>query len=189
MPGHSIETEIKLAIPDAETGNRLLNDAGFRQTHPRTFESNILWDTPDGDIRASSQLLRLREFGGRFLLTYKGPADQGRHKSREEIELTVSDAAALSAILERLGFKPGYRYEKYRSEFRQPNENGLATLDETPCGIFLELEGQPAWIDTTAQKMGFSPEDYILLSYIRLWEQYATRNGLDLSVGMVFSDH
>jgi adenylate cyclase class 2 len=187
MAGQSIETEIKLAVPGADIARRRLEDAGFRQTRPRTFESNTVWDTPAGSLRAGAQLLRLREFGGLFILTYKGPPAEGRHKSREEIELAISDPAALAAILTRLGFQPRYHYEKYRSEFRLSGEAGLATLDETPCGVFLELEGSSAWIDTTAQELGFTPEDYILLSYLRLWEKHASRHGLD-PARMVFRE-
>ncbi len=41
-------------------------------------------------------------------------------------------------------------------------------LDETPVGVFLELEGPPEWIDRTAGTLGFSEGDYITLSYLEL---------------------
>ena len=58
-----------------------------------------------------------------------------------------------------------FRYEKYRTEFRQPRRAGVAMLDETPVGVYLELEGTPHWIDRTARRLGFQESDYITASY------------------------
>jgi len=41
-------------------------------------------------------------------------------------------------------------------------------LDETPLGVFLELEGPARWIDRTARALGFSESDYITDSYAEL---------------------
>jgi adenylate cyclase class 2 len=51
----------------------------------------------------------------------------------------------------------------------------VATLDETPIGIFLELEGNPGWIDRTAATLGFSERDYIVESYGRLYLEWCKR--------------
>jgi hypothetical protein len=34
-------------------------------------------------------------------------------------------------------------------------------LDETPAGVFLELEGPSRWIDRTARRLGFAESDYL----------------------------
>ena len=78
------------------------------------------------------------------MLTYKGPAAAGKHKDREELEVETSDPSRLAEMLARLDFRPVFRYEKYRTEYRRGDEAGLATLDETPVGAYLELEGAPA---------------------------------------------
>jgi adenylate cyclase class 2 len=111
-------------------------------------------------------------------LTYKGRPAVGRHKSREELELEVSAAPPMAAILDRLGFRPVFRYEKYRTEYRRPGSAGVATVDETPVGVFLELEGPPRWIDRTARALGFSERDYITASYGRLYLEWCERNGV-----------
>jgi adenylate cyclase class 2 len=49
-------------------------------------------------------------------------------------------------------------------------------LDETPIGEFLELEGEPGWIDRTARELGFSEADYITDTYGALFEAYRARN-------------
>jgi adenylate cyclase class 2 len=71
-------------------------------------------------------------------------------------------------ILRSIGLRPGFRYEKYRTTFRLP---GLyVDLDETPVGVFLELEGTPKAIDRVARALGFSSRDYIRGTY---WDLYA----------------
>jgi hypothetical protein len=55
---------------------------------------------------------------------------------------------------------------------------GTATLDETPAGVFLELEGEPAWIDEVAGKLGFTEPDYITASYIQLYVNHCKRQGV-----------
>lgn len=172
------EIEIKLPLGSAVEGRRLLRSAGFRLAHRRVFEANTLYDTPRYMLRRACSLLRIRETGRQTILTFKGPAAVGRYKSREEIEVTCSDARTLATVLTRLEFTPTFRYEKYRTEYRRTNEAGLATLDETPVGTFLELEGPPAWIDRNARRMGFGTYDYITDSYYGLYVIYCRRHRL-----------
>ena len=163
------ETEIKLAVPSARSARRRLLQAGFEVEHPRVFEVNLVFDTPRRTLRKSSRLLRLRQAGRKLTLTYKGVPTPGKHKSREELEVGISDLAAMSVIVGHLGYKEVFRYEKYRTEFHQPRRAGVAMLDETPIGVFLELEGTPHWIDRTARTLGFDEDAYITASYGRLY--------------------
>jgi adenylate cyclase, class 2 len=173
------ENEIKLALPDAATGRRLLRQAGFRVAKPRVFEVNTVFDTAGHAIAGSDRLLRLRQVNRHGTLTYKGVAAVGlRHKSREEIESTVDDPAAVAMILERLGYQPIFHYEKYRTEFQRPGERGIATVDETPIGAFLELEGSPRWVDRSARALGFSAADYITRSYGLLYTEFCEAHGI-----------
>ena len=119
----------------------------------------------------------MREVGGKAWLTYKGPSDAGKHKSREELETAVPSASLIATLFQRLGFHPLFRYEKYRAEYRQASGGGIATLDETPIGVYLELEGSPAWIDRAARKLGFSEREYITASYARLYLDWCARRG------------
>jgi adenylate cyclase, class 2 len=172
MSRSSRETEIKLAVPDARTARRFLRAAGFRVSRSRVFESNTVFDTPESSLRQAGTLLRIRRAGGVSTVTYKGGAVPGKHKSREELEAEVSSAVVMAAIFGRLGLRPVFRYEKYRTEFRQPHRAGVAMLDETPVGLFLELEGSPAWIDRTARRLGFEEKHYITASYSQLYLQW-----------------
>ncbi len=134
--------------------------------------SDQLFDDLNGELKSTDRILRLRRVGDRATLTFKGPAQRSRHKSREEIECDVSDPAALTLVLDRLGFQPGFRYEKYRTMFRRADQPGIVTIDETPIGTFLELEGPAEWLDKTAQHLGYSPADYMTMSYAFLYREY-----------------
>jgi adenylate cyclase, class 2 len=181
------EVEIKLPVSDlAEFRTRIVR-ARFRESSPRVFEANVVFDTPEKQLRQSRELLRLRQVGSRFILTYKGPPSPGRHKSREELEQQLHSGEPFTTILARLGFLPVFRYEKYRAEFTRPSEQGTLTLDETPIGNFIELEGPPDWIDTVAADLGFTGDDYITASYGTLFLEHRERTG-STAEHMVFGE-
>jgi adenylate cyclase class 2 len=168
-----VETEVKIrfAGPPREA-HELIERSGYRVIEPRTLEADQTFDHPNADLLAADQLLRLRRSGGRFTVTYKGPAARARHKSREEIEFDVSDTAAFELVLDRLGYQPRFRYEKYRTKFAAAGEPGIVTIDETPIGVFLELEGPSDWIDQTADRLGFPHTEYCTASYAALYKAY-----------------
>jgi adenylate cyclase class 2 len=172
----SLEVEIKLAVPGAAAARRLLRAKGFRVIKPRVFESNDVLDTREQRLRNTGSLLRIRSVQRDSILTFKGPPQNSKHKSREELEVNISDRHMLASILARLGFERVFHYEKYRTEF-QRGKTGIVTLDETPIGTYLELEGPPKWIDRTARLLGFAEADYITLSYGQLYLDWCAREG------------
>jgi adenylate cyclase class 2 len=183
--GH--ETEIKLAVSSAAEARRKLRAAGFHVSKRKVFERNAVFDTPDQALRRARKLLRIREIRKDAKLTFKGPPEDSKHKSREELELTVGNASAMRAILERLGYHPTFLYEKFRTEFSLLRSKGVATLDETPIGVYLELEGAPDWIDRTARKLGFDDADYITASYGSLYLAWCEQHSIKPS-NMVFEE-
>lgn len=175
-----IETEIKLRIPEGvEAATRLLESHGCRALTPRTLQADQIYDLPDDTLRKSGRLLRIRSSGDKAILTFKGPALAGRHKSREELEASTDEGGILAQILNRLGYIPSFRYEKYRTTFADGAAvaDALIALDETPIGVFLELEGPADWIDDTAKRLGFRTADYITGSYASLYREYLTLRG------------
>ncbi|MGA2250456.1 class IV adenylate cyclase [Terracidiphilus sp.] len=174
----AVETEVKFRITDAEQFSRRLEEAGFHCETPRAFESNILYDTADRQMRARTEILRIRTYAGRTVLTHKrlpesGPGED-RHKHRIETETAVADGAALAEIFRSLGLAAAFRYEKWRSEWS--DGNGHCVVDETPIGSFAELEGEPEWIDRIAAALGVEPTEYITASYGRLFNQWRAKN-------------
>jgi adenylate cyclase class 2 len=161
-----VETEIKLRLADelAEIRKKL-REIGFHVEKRRVFESNILFDNLKRTLRKHGKLLRVRRVDHHGLLTFKGPSEPSRYKTRWEIETQLHDGGAVEAILAHIGYHPVFRYEKFRTEYCAHSGDGKVLLDETPIGNFLELEGSPRWIDRTARLLGFSPSDYISRSY------------------------
>jgi adenylate cyclase class 2 len=172
------EIEVKLAVSNVEAMRDTLAGAGFVESVPRSLEQNRIYDWPDGALRERGELIRLREYAGHRILTYKGPATVDRHKQREEIEVDVADTGAVGTILGKLGLEPRFRYEKFRSEWKQSGQPGTAMLDETPIGVYLELEGPGEWIDRAAAALGFSETDYVNHSYARLFTEHCAERGL-----------
>jgi len=174
-----VETEIKFRVDDLAGLSRRLLDAGFRLQTPRSFESNVLYDTPDRKMRARTEILRIRDYAGHCLLTHKRLPDVGpgedTHKHRVETETNVSDGAALAQVFLSLGLVAAFRYEKWRTEWE--DGEGHCVVDETPIGNFAELEGSAEWIDRTAERLGIPASQYITLSYGRLFEQWRQQQG------------
>jgi adenylate cyclase class 2 len=168
----AVETEIKIKLDDESGFSAGLQTAGFRLVTPRSFESNVLYDTPDRRMRAHTEILRIRNYAGRCLMTHKRLPDSGvgedRHKHRIETETEVSDGEALAAVFVSLGLTPAFRYEKWRTEWS--DGEGHCVVDETPIGNYAELEGSPEWIDRTAARLGIDPSQYMTLSYGRLFD-------------------
>lgn len=199
MPDTGLEIEIKLRVDDAaEMGRRLrrLRARSFGRVH----EMNTLFDTPDNSLGRSGRVLRVRsteEVGpakagrGRSrkgerdrringVLTYKTPVEGSRYKVRQEREVTVGSPEQAERILEGLGFRPWFRYEKFRTTYRVPGLPRLVIdLDETPIGVYLELEGPPGSIDCAAGRLGYGPGDYLRESYYELFERERASAGLE----------
>lgn len=169
------EIEIKFQAADAGGMARRLRAAGFRMVTPRTHEMNTLYDLPGTPLRKRGELLRLRKYGEKWVLTHKAKGKAGRHKSRVETETEVADGAKLDSILHSLGFTPTFRYEKFRAEWT--DGTGQVVLDDTPIGSLGEIEGPPRWIDRTAQALQISREDYITQSYAELFFDWQKKTG------------
>jgi len=210
------ETEIKLKIIDLRAFRRALKRIGARLAGPgsgRVHEENLIFDTPQGGLAKHGQLLRIRietpdargksgrqNSKQRVILTFKRPVAGSRgdhsgsrhYKVREEIELQVSEAAALAKIFEGLGMSGWFRYEKYRTTFQLPASKAwarglLIELDETPIGTFVELEGPVEAIDRAAHELGFSKADYVLKNYLLLYMEDCRKKGRQ-PYNMVFAE-
>jgi adenylate cyclase class 2 len=170
----AIETEIKFVLDDLAGFGTRLTRAGFRLETPRQFESNVLYDTPNRDLRTRTEILRVRHYCGKWVVTHKRLPDVGpgedRHKHRVETETEVADGEAIAEIFHSLGMIAAFRYEKWRSEWT--DNEGHCVVDETPIGNFAELEGTAEWIDRAAARLGVDPSRYMTLSYGRLFDQW-----------------
>lgn len=187
------ETEVKIPIDDLNDIRRRLRAAGFRALQRRAFEDNVLFDMPGRPLRAVRSVLRLRHYGRKWVLTYKGtPKEDTRYKSRLEYESEIVHPEALRLIFHALGLVPVFRYQKYRTHYVDSTAKKKATasrraakprfeisLDETPIGVFIELEGSRAAIDRAAKALGYSAEDYSTKSYGALYLEKCQQDGIE----------
>ena len=176
----SPEIELKFPVSSLNDLEQRLAELGFQLDTPRTFESNTLYDSPGRALREKGELLRVRDYGDRHIVTHKRHPDDedlgSRYKTRIETESEVSDGAALAEIFTRLGFEPAFRYEKYRREYSHPKARaGHVVIDETPIGVYAELEGPTGWIDQTLVALGVDPATCLTESYGKLFTAWKKR--------------
>ena len=162
------ETEVKLRLQSPEAMRERLKQIGAALVRERHFEENVLFDNEDGSLRETGTVLRLRKTPHQCVLTFKGPREViGGIKTREERETKVESAAEVHAILGNLGYKPVFRYQKYRESWLLHGQE--IEVDETPIGSFLEIEGDPEGIAVVARELGYGASDYVAESYIGLF--------------------
>lgn len=171
------ETEIKLRVSSAERAREALARLPATLTRARHHEDNVLYDDARSSLVRGGRTLRIRRTESASVLTYKGPReDREGVKSRPEVETIVADADATQAILEALGFRPAFRYQKYREVYRWKETE--IVIDETPIGTFFEVEGPLDAIHAAAAALGYQPSDYVADSYAALFAQKGGRGDM-----------
>jgi len=171
-----LEREIKLPFASADEARAAVAATGATPLHGRRLQEDCLLDTTNDDLKRRRSALRVRQDGGRSLLTFKGPVQPAMVKIREEIETIAGDGTLLMRILGELGFHVWFRYQKYREEFAL--DDCIIAIDETPVGVFVEIEGGERGIASTASALGCSPADYLLDSYRGLFVRHCERLGI-----------
>ena len=203
--GNQIEREVKLSFASAEAAREAVSALGASPLRTRRLQDDRLFDTPGGRLRGERCTLRVRlerlagpdgasgggiaagDGGGAggtvTTLTFKGPPQPDVMKVREEIETTAADGAVLLRVFEKAGFEIWFRYQKYREEFAC--DDTIVAIDETPCGVFVELEGSEAGVTRLARALGRTPADYITASYRSVYETDCAARGVPVT-HMVF---
>src|SRR5919201_573779 len=171
-----LEREIKLRFDDPAAARSAVLDAGATPLRSRRLQEDCLLDTADESLRRRRCVLRIRLESGKSLITFKGPVQPSLMKLREELETVVADGPLLLAVLENLGYRVWFRYQKYREEFAL--EDVIVAVDETPVGVFVEIEGGAQGIDDMAEALGRAQSDYLLDSYRGLFCEYCRERGL-----------
>jgi len=162
------EVEVKFYLRDLAGLEKRLQALGAQLSQPRVRETNLRFDTPDGDLTRAKRVLRLRQ-DEQVRMTFKGPAAVREDVSvRQEIEFAVSDFEAARHLLEALGYVVSVMYEKYRRTYEL---DGLhVTLDEMPYGSFAEIEGSEVeGIQAAAARLGLDWGARVMESYLALF--------------------
>jgi adenylate cyclase class 2 len=180
-----LEREIKLSFEHPAVARAAVLGAGATPIRARRLQDDCLLDTADDALRQRRCALRLRMESGKTLLTFKGPVQPALMKVREELETIVGDGPVLLHVLEELGFRVWFRYQKYREEFAL--EDVIVAVDETPVGTFVEIEGGDRGITEMADALGRTPRDYLLDSYRGLFVRHCEQRGVPVT-DMLFDD-
>lgn len=165
-----VETELKFHLPRPAPIRRRLRALGFTVQRPRAREQNWIY----GHSRAS--LLRLRHTGDRWLLTAKGPRLPGPLKRRQELEIEVADGPALRKLL-ALALGEAMSYSRHRTVYTHAGERGEIAWDETPFGVYMEIEGSAAWVRRTAAALGLSLAQAEPRSYPEIFDRRGAPSG------------
>lgn len=176
MPANNTEIETKFFVHNLERVKLRLHDLGAQVVQKRVHEKNLRFDLPDGSLRRTYRVLRLRQ-DENAILTYKGPGSmQDGIRAREELEVTVSDFDTARLIIEALGYQVQMFYEKFRETYAL--EGAHIMLDEMPYGNFVEIEGSTnAQIFEIADKLLLDKTAAICESYQLLFDRLrASRN-------------
>ena len=179
-----LEREVKLRFDSPEQARAAAAAARATLLRPRRLQHDILFDTPDGQLRERGCALRLRHEDGTGVITFKGPVLASTMKLRDEYESGVSSPPQMRAVLEGLGLGAWFTYEKYREEYALPGV--VVAIDETPIGTFVEVEGGEADILDATRLLGRTPADFVLGSYRTLFAAHQGRAG-GTAADMVFA--
>ena len=180
MESSAAEIEVKFHVQRlSEIAARIL-DRGGKLLSPRVHEINLRFDTPENDLRRAGRALRLRR-DAVTTLTYKGPSEmQDGIRSREELEVEVSDLDGVRRLLEGLGYEVTFVYEKHRTTYEMGNARIM--LDELPYGDFVEIEGASDALRLIAAQLELDWGRTVSESYMGLFD------GLKRSKALPFRD-
>ena len=175
------EIEAKFHVQNLRKIELRLLELKAQLIQPRVHEINLRFDRPDGELRNSFRVLRLRQDDiARF--TFKGPSveKEGGILSRQEIEFEVGDFDSAKQFLEAVGFQVVVFYEKFRTTYELNNTHIM--LDELPYGSFIEIEGENVEsIRSIADLLSLNWGAMVKAGYHALFERVAGKYGLDVS--------
>jgi adenylate cyclase class 2 len=183
-----VETELKIPVADLVQVRSALAARGATLISDNQREVNLLLDTADRELAARGCVLRLRRYGARRVLTFKGPPSyEGPIKIRTEHELEIGNLEIMVEVFGALGFSGVARYEKDREAWRF--EGVEVVLDHTPMGEFVEVEGPSLQLEAVARSLGLDPTRAVRGSYMSLWLEFRSRNPeRELPPDMVFGE-
>jgi adenylate cyclase class 2 len=164
------EIEAKMRVPDHGPIRERLRRLGA-EPEGVAIETNVIFDRPDHSLQAAGAGLRVRRAkdveAGRVkqTITYKGKLQTAALKTREEVELVVSDGDGV-LLLERLGFVKIFSFEKRRETWEL--DGCHVELDELPrLGTFVEIEGPgESAVMPLREKLGLGQSPLISTSYV-----------------------
>ncbi len=171
-----IEVETKLKIDGIEPIEERIKELIGEYKGEKT-EIDLYFDHPNIPILSGGGALRVRDSGGKYRLTYKGPKKDDETTSRDEIEIGIESASEMIEILDELGFYEIGEVKKLRKTYHL--EDLIITLDNVDAlGEFMEVEGKASndqefegkkdEIFKLLKKLGLSTDEISQRSYLEM---------------------
>src|SRR4026209_955768 len=181
----TLEREVKLRFGSVEEARDAVTSAGAAPLRCRRLQEDALLDDKAETLRKRCCALRVRVESGRSLITFKGPVQVSPMKLREEIETVIGDGETMLRCFEQLGYGVWFRYQKYREEYALSDV--IVAVDETPVGVFVEIEGDEHGIIEATRALGREQHDFVLDSYRSLFIEHRRAQGLP-TTDMLFEE-
>lgn len=176
------EIEVKIIEIDRRAVVDRLASLGAIKVFDGDIESRF-FDLPDGSIRKTGDLLRLRRANDRAILTYKKYVESDVAKVRGEHEVTVSDFEEMRCILELIGLTSAEGMTKHRTSYLL--EEGVHVDIDKYVGEyshipeFMEIEAKNVMmIHEYARRLGFSAKDCRPWTTSDLIDYYSNKKGM-----------
>jgi len=141
-----LEVEMKFPAANWKNLERQLAAWGAKELDIRR-EEDYYFNAPDRDFAQTDEALRLRRIGSSNFLTYKGPKQDPKTKTRTEIEIPLAPnhepAEAMTQLLQHLGYRPVAVLEKQRRVLQLDRDGFVLEVcldDVKNVGRFVELE-------------------------------------------------
>ena len=131
-----IEVEVKAPLEGLAEIEELIIDNGGRFKHEEAH-TDTYYNAPDRDFKKTDEALRIRENNGRTYLTYKGPKQSIKTKTRKELEIPVNEG--IDEILIELGYRQAGIVEKTRRIYVL-DELTVCLDDVKNLGTYIEIE-------------------------------------------------
>ena len=182
--GGARELELKAVVRDAAALEKRLDAAKAPCTF-RGLMRDRRYDRPDRLMLARDEVLRVRTFEpsgtgeAHAELTWKGATKRTLgYKEREELQFAVADAAAVAAVLERLGFEVSDAIDRCVAYYRAGK--AVVRIEWYPrMDVLAEVEGAPAEIEKAVAATGIPRDAYTADRLLDFAARYRTRTGTE----------
>jgi adenylate cyclase class 2 len=171
-----IEVELKCVVDDVPRRRAAIEAAGARLD----FEGRLAdrrYDTREHALAGRDNVLRVREYhsaaGRHAELDWKGPTRyEGGYKVREELDVPVTDAESLAALLDRLGYVVTIAIDREIAQYDL--DGAMIRFERYPrMDDLVEVEGTPEQIERAIAALGLPRAEFTserLPDFVRRYE-------------------
>jgi len=166
-----LEIEVKAKLWSPDKVKEKLESLGGEYVTSRV-QVDTYYNHPTRDFATTDEAIRLREQNGQVVLTYKGPKLDDLTKTREEVNVELTDMKSSAIILEDLGFRKVRQVRKKRNYYTLRGMKVM--LDEVEgLGDYIEVEKpgeeyEPRELIDFLIELGVAEKDVERQSYLEL---------------------